>query len=82
MHSAYGTMITIEMSTFDNNTATANGSRVGGGALHTFRDIIIINASQFNGNNAIRGAVIFCYSCRITIGGSTGNTTFVNNTVA
>ena len=81
LYSASNPMITIEVSVFDNNTATTNGRRVGGGALKSFNDNITIKASQFNGNNAIRGAVIYSYSCRITIiGGSTSNTTFVNNT--
>ena len=78
LHSALGT-VTIEMSTFESNTATTNGRRVGGGVVHSLIDIITIKASQFNGNIATRGAVIFCYSCTITIGECKGNTTFENN---
>jgi predicted outer membrane repeat protein len=78
------TIITIEVSTFDNNSATTNRSRAGGGVLHTIGDIIIIKASHFNGNNAIRGAVIFSYSCKIIIDGCNckSNTTLVNNNIA
>ena len=69
----YCVLNTVDTSKFDNNTATTNGSRGGGGVLNSYGDNITINASKFDGNTAISrvnesgGGILYSIECTITV---------------
>ncbi|CAH6421616.1 Hypothetical protein MVR_LOCUS297 [uncultured virus] len=82
--SAFSASITIELSTFAENTSTssiASPLKQGGGALYAYRTPITVTSSLFTGNRAVDGAGL-AYFSDFPFESSLFNNTFYGNTAS